>query len=123
MKRRIAATLAVALYVLAAMPRGEQVPLITVEGQTCCVLYGGDSVVDVKADRTYATVVSGTDTPLRWPAGYTAWRVGSEIEVREPGGAVALRTPGRYRITATWPDYVVGHVARCSSCELGTGSR
>ena len=113
-KRLAAATLALVLYVLAAMPRGEHVPLIIVEGQMCFVTYGAESVIDVDADSVLA---------MRWQPGYTAWRVGIEIEVREPGGAVALRTPGRYRITLTWPDHAVGNLARCSSCELGRGPR
>ncbi len=113
-KRYLAAALALAIYVLAAMPRGEPVPLITVEGQTCCFTYGAHAVIDVTADSVLA---------MRWQPGYTAWRVGSEIEVREPGGAVALRTPGRYRITSTWPDHAVGKIARCSSCELDGGPR
>lgn len=120
--RRGASTLALALCLLGCgspTPRGEQVPLITVEGQTCCFL--SFSVVDIKADATYGTVVKGTDEPLRWPAGYSAWRAGSEVEVRDPDGKVVLTTGGRYWISPTQPDWVVGEVRPCPDCELGGG--
>ena len=119
--RRIATGLVLALYLFAAAPHGEQVPLITLEGQTCCWL--SYSVVDVVAHPELGPVVKGTDAPLRWPAGYTAWRVGSEVEVRAPGGWVVLRTPGRFRISPTMPDWVVGDVEGCPDCELGGGPR
>jgi hypothetical protein len=66
-------------------------------------------------------VVKGTDEPLRWPAGYTAWRAGSEVEVRDPDGKVVLTTGGRYWISPTQPDYVVGEVRPCPDRELGGG--
>jgi hypothetical protein len=117
LKRRVAAaTAAIALFVLAWRPTGEQIPLITVEGQTCCWL--SYSVVDVVADPTDGKV--GV-LALRWQTGYTAWRVGSEVEVRDPIGAVVLRTPGRFRIIPTFPDWVVGEIEPCSTCELGGG--
>ena len=94
------------------VPKGEQVPLVIVENQSCCLLSFG--VVDVDKE----TVMS-----MRWSAGYTAWRNGTEIEIRDPWWNVVLRTPGRYRIIPTWPDWAVGEVARCSTCELGGGPR
>jgi hypothetical protein len=122
---RSAVTLALAVFVLGcgtpapSSIRGEQVPLITLEGQTCCFL--SYSVVDVKASSTFGTVIKGTDMPLRWPAGYTAWRAGSEVEVRDPDGTVVLTTGARYWISPTQPDWVVGEVRLCPECELGGG--
>ena len=122
---RIATTLVLASCLLgcesptASTSWGEQVPLTTVKNQTCCYL--SFSVVDVKASSTYGTVVKGTDAPLRWPAGYTAWRVGKEVEVRDPSGTVVLTTGARYWISPTQPDMVVGEVRPCSDCELGGG--
>ena len=117
--RSIALVFGLALSLFIYAPRGEQLPLVTVEGQTCCLL--SYSVVDVVAHPKHGAVEKGSHQPLRWPAGYTAWRVGSEVEVRAPGGWVVLRTPGRYRINPTWPDRVVGDVQGCPDCELGGG--
>ncbi len=117
--RRITATLALALCVLGCGPTGEQVPLTTLEGQTCCLL--SYEVVDLVAHPTHGVVSKGSDQPYRWQAGYTAWRVGSEVEVRDASGWVVLRTPGRFRIVPTWPDWAVGEIAPCPSCELGGG--
>ena len=114
--RRVAATLAIAVLVLDCNPTGEQVPLTTVEGQKCCWL--SYSVVDVVAHPADGKV---SVQAMRWQAGYTAWRVGSEVEVRDPIGAVVLKTPGRFRIIPTFPDWAVGEVKPCSSCELGSG--
>lgn len=114
--RRVATTLALALCVLGCGPTGEQVPLTTLEGQTCCLL--SYSVVDIVA---HPTDGKASVQAMRWPAGYTAWRVGNEIEVRDSGGWVVLTTPGRFRIMPTWPDWAVGEVAPCSTCELGGG--
>ena len=114
--RRVAATLVLAVFVLDCNPTGEQVPLNTVEGQTCCWL--SYSVVDVVAQPEDGKV---NVLDMRWQAGYTAWRVGNEIEVRDPIGAVVLITPGRFRIIPTSPDWAVGEVEPCSTCELGSG--
>jgi hypothetical protein len=119
MTRPVAATLALALCVLGCGPAGEQVPLVTLEGQACCLL--SYAVVDVVAHPTDGVIALGSVQPLRWRAGYTAWRVGNEVEVRDPGGKVVLRTPGRYRITPTSPDWAVGEIEPCSNCELGGG--
>ena len=37
--------------------------------------------------------------PLYWPPGYTGWRVGTEIEVRDAAGRVVAVTGRRYRIS------------------------
>jgi hypothetical protein len=36
--------------------------------------------------------------PLYWPAGYTGWRVGSEVEVRDRTGKAVAVTGRRYQI-------------------------
>ena len=38
-------------------------------------------VVDVIADPAFGTAIKGSGAPLRWPSGYTGWRVGSEVAV------------------------------------------
>ena len=127
--RRIAATLALALCVLGCSgSRGEQVPLITEGGggDGCVLLY---EVVDVIADPTFGTVIKGGGWPLRWPTGYTAWGVGTEVEVLDRSGKVMLRTGGRYRIgpvndgtySTPQPEWVVGCIDPCPDCELGSG--
>ena len=101
-------------------PTGPQVPLKTLPGQKCCWLSYG--VVDVVADPTTGTpVAKDTGVPLTWTDGHTAWRAGTETEVRDSLGNVVLRTPGRFRITPTYPDWAIGEIERCSDCELGGG--
>jgi hypothetical protein len=117
--RRIITGLALALLLLSCGSPNPQVPLTTVENQSCCFL--SYSVLDVKASSTFGTVVKGSGAPLRWPAGYTAWRAGSEVEVRDPNGKVVLTTGGRYWISWTMPDWVVGEVRSCPDCALGGG--
>jgi hypothetical protein len=119
--RRVLAIVVVALGLAwLRQPTGERVPLRTVEGQTCCLL--SYSVVDVIADPISGTpVVTSTGQPLTWVAGHTAWRAGTETEVRDALGNVVLRTPGRFWISPTWPDWVVGEIKRCSDCDLGGG--
>ncbi len=121
---RITAVLALALGLAGCgllTPRGEQVPLITVETQACCYLMY--SVVDVVADPTFGTAIKGSGAPLRWPTGYTAWRAGTEVEIRDPAGRVVLTTGGRYWTSPTeyMPEWVVGMVRPCPDCELGGG--
>ena len=123
--RRVLSTLVlaiVAIGVAAWLPRGEQVPLKTraMDGQTCCLL--SFSVVDVIADSSSgAPIDKATGGEFTWPAGYTAWRAGTETEVRDGWGNVVLRTGGRYRFIPTWPDGAIGEVQTCSACELGYG--
>jgi hypothetical protein len=108
--------------------KGEQVALVTQGGggNGCVLLY---EVVDVIADPTYGTVVKEGGWPLRWPTGYTAWRVGTEVQVLDRSGNVILTTGGRYRIgpvddgTYSTPqkEWVVGCIGPCPGCELGSG--
>jgi hypothetical protein len=101
-------------------PTGEPVPLKTIEGQTCCLL--SYSVVDVVADPTSGIPVGKAGGgEFTWPPGYTAWRAGTETEVRDVLGNVVLRTPGRFWISPTWPDCAIGEIKRCSDCKLGGG--
>jgi hypothetical protein len=104
----VAAVLVLGLWGWA--PKGEQLPLITLKDQTCCLL--SFSVEDVDSE---------TVQWMRWPTGYTAWRAGSEVEVRDPIGNVVLRTPGRYRMIPTWPGWAVGEITSCPGCQLGGG--
>jgi hypothetical protein len=107
----------------------QQVPLITVDvlvPDSCWLLY---RVVDVIADPTFGTVVKGDGSPLKWPTGFTAWRAGSEVEVRDPAGNVVLTTGGRYRISPANnggpydPDaeWIASCPRPCPDCELGSG--
>jgi hypothetical protein len=128
--RRVTATLALALCLLGCRSPSDQVPLITDEaaaGGGCILLY---EVVDVVADPTSGTVVKGGGWPLRWPKGYTAWRVGSEVEVVDRSGIAVLRTGGRYRIgpaligsnfSPPINEWVVGCIDPCPECKLGNG--
>jgi hypothetical protein len=128
--RRVATTLALALCLLGCgSSQAEQVPLVTVEGVSgggCILLY---RVVDVIADPTFGTVIKGSGSPLRWPSGYTGWRVGSEVAVSDPTGRVVLRTGGRYEIGPAYNgtysppmnEWIVGCVDPCPDCELGSG--
>lgn len=128
--RQIAATLALALFLLGCgSSKGGQVPLVTVEGVAgggCILLY---RVVDVIADPTFGTVIKDTGSHLRWPSGYTGWRVGSEVRVLDPTGRVVLTTGGRYEILPVFsgnyspPSYewVVGCAHPCPDCELRSG--
>ncbi len=80
-----------------APTRGAQVPLLTDE------LSGSASfvnvVMDVVADPETGTPIMELDgAPVRWPTGYTAWRVGSETEVLNPNRKRVLLTGQRYRL-------------------------
>jgi hypothetical protein len=109
-KGRIVVAVALVVGFLAWTPKGEQVRLITLNDQTCCILSYG--VVDI--DRTTALT-------MKWMPGYTAWRKEGEIEIRDPVGNVVVKTPGRYRISPTWPDWAVGDIVACPDCGLGGG--
>jgi hypothetical protein len=128
--RRVATALALALCLLGCSG-GEQVPLITVEPVPpgCCLLLY--AVVDVVADPSTGTpTIKGNGLPLKWPMGYTAWRVGSEVQVLDGAGSVVLTTGSRYRIEPTYEldttqdqsTWVVGDVKPCADCELGGGT-
>ena len=125
--RHLATTLALAMCLLGCgpvVPRGEQVPLPTEPGAKG--LPGGGvlmhMVIDVVADPITGTpVIATSDGPMRWPEGFTAWRVGSETEVLDTGGNRVLITGARYLFRSrTWTSYwVLSDVQLCSGCPLG----
>jgi hypothetical protein len=107
--------------------RGEQVPLLTDEMPSYTTFV--NAVIDVVADpQTGTPIIEAHGMPMRWPNGYTAWRVGSETEVLDPNGNRVLVTGQRYRFYPGYSptDYwVIGHVEPCppglfgSTCVLG----
>lgn len=125
----VAFVLTLSLFGCSAI-RGQRVPIVTVNtplyGDSCVLLY---EVVDVIADPTVGTVVKGGGWPLKWPQGYTGWRVGAEVEVRDEKGNVVLTTGARYRLsprndgTYSTPikDWAAGCIQPCPACELGNG--
>jgi hypothetical protein len=130
--RRVIATLGLALCALgcgSTTPRAAQVPLPTDEtvaayGQSCILMH---QVVDVTADPTTGTPVLTHVGQVRWPKGFTAWRVGSEVEVLDSSGNVVLTTGSRYWVCPSvspnydWTSWVVGMVKPCPDCALGPG--
>ena len=103
--RRIAIALGLALSLLGcsgATPapepsRGEQVPLLTAEQSGYATFV--NVVMDVVADtETGAPIIELDGAPMRWPPGYTAFRVGSETEVLDANGDRVLVTGQRYRL-------------------------
>jgi hypothetical protein len=101
--RRIAIGLGLALSLLGcsgaaptqAPSRGAQVPLLTAEPGTGSFV---NVVIDVVADpETGTPIIEMHGVPMRWPTGYTAWRVGSETEVLDPNGNRVVVTGQRYR--------------------------
>lgn len=104
--RRIAIGLGLVLTLLGCSaslppPRGAQVPLLTDEapGQPSFA----NVVIDVVADpETGTPVIEFQGVPMRWPKGFTAWRVGSETEVLDLEGNRVLVTGHRYRL---YPGY------------------
>jgi hypothetical protein len=124
--RRIVFGLGLALSLLACgavTPRGEQVPLLTEKGAR---LTGGGvlmhEVIDVVADpKTGTPVIANASGPMRWPEGFTAWRVGSEVEVLDTLGNRVLITGARYMFhSSTWMSYwVISDVKPCPGCPLG----
>jgi hypothetical protein len=107
--------------------RGEQVPLLTDEAPPYTTFV--NTVIDVAADpETGTPIIEYHGLPMRWPNGYTAWRVGSETEVLDPNGKRVVVTGQRYRF---YPGYsetaygVIGYVEPCppglfgQTCVLG----
>ena len=89
-----------------------------------------NAVIDVVADpQTGTPIIEAHGMPMRWPNGYTAWRVGSETEVLDPNGNRVLVTGLRYRFYPGYspaPYWVIGYVEPCpppvlfgSTCVLG----
>jgi hypothetical protein len=112
--------------------RGAQVPLLTVETEQLCFLT--HRIVDVIADPETGTPTDPSGEPFRWLKGFTAWRVGSEVEVVDREGRAVLMTGGRYWMCPALTDpWVVGAVFPCpagtevrplggrvTKCELGS---
>jgi hypothetical protein len=139
--RRLAITLGLALSLLgcggpAVTPRpsrGAQVPIQADWPQEGCFL--AHRIVDVIADPATGTPTDPGGVPFRWLTGFTAWRVGSEVEVLDRQGNVVLTTGGRYWMCPANSDpWVIGGVVPCpagteikpfgngrlTNCELGS---
>jgi hypothetical protein len=125
---RFVTALAVVFVLAGCSPSAEQVPLITgpePHPGGCWLLY---EVVDVVADPAFGTAVKGTGAALKWPLGFTATRVGSEVGVMDHSGREVLRTGARYRIepvddgeVSAPSDWVVCAVQPCPDCALESG--
>jgi hypothetical protein len=104
--RRIA-TVSLALFLAgcgALGPRGEQVPLLT--GSLGCYAGGeGGPTAELIVDPEYGTSFAGR--PVMWPTGYTAWRVGSQIEVRDGGGNLKAATGRKYHISHAYAPMLI----------------
>ena len=90
-----AITLVLALC-LAGCTTREGIPLLT--GATGCYAGGeSGSTGPLVADPTYGTSFRGQ--PVMWPAGYSARRAGSEVEVLDATGRVRATTGRIYHIS------------------------
>jgi hypothetical protein len=88
------------------VPSGS-VPLVTFHGDGCHVApLAGLLVADPQYGTRIALGDEGTEPGpiVVWLSGYTASRQGSEIEVRNPQGAVVAITGRRYALTGGWLD-------------------
>ena len=114
--RRIGSTLALALCLLGCgvdAPWGERVALLTGDGPfrekwryEACYTSAAGGLLTV--DPQYGTAIRDTHmrdpndpgpaSPVMWWPGFTAWRVGSEVEVRDPAGRVVAITGREYRL-------------------------
>lgn len=109
----------------AQTPRGEQVPLLIDDREINDLSGGGilmNMVIDVVADPNTGTPdISTTEGPMTWPKGFTAWRVGSEVEVLDATGRQVLITGQRYMFhTGTYPGpWGISGVKLCPDCPLG----
>ena len=121
--RRIAIGLAFAVSLLGCgTARGERVEL-TITQLLVSGCYALAAPLYLVADPEYGTATKFNlgDTlaqPLYWPTGYTGWRVGSEVEVRDTSDNVVAVTGHRYDIYVGNVGYGVeppGRVAT-SSC-------
>ena len=104
--RRIA-TLGLALFLAGCgvlNPGGEQVPLLT--GSLGCYAGGeGGPTAELIVDPEYGTSFAGR--PVMWPTGYTAWRVGSQIQVRDVGGNLKAATGRKYHISHAYAPMLI----------------
>ena len=100
---RVVTSVALALSLLGCgTARGERVPL-TITQLPVSACHPLATPLYLVADPQYgtATKFNRGDTlaqPLYWPTGYTGWRVGSEVEVRDPSDNVVAVTGRRYDI-------------------------
>ena len=107
MTKRRAATLALALLALSC--GSANVPLLTVtsRGNSCLLAQVSGLLV---VDPTYGTAIVANDQPrqlelsdvpvtLAWSAGFTARRLGSEVEVLDPQGNVVATTGRNYQFS------------------------
>ena len=127
--RRTVPALVLALSLLGCGNLG-RVPLITVDvavPDSCWLLF---KVVDVVADPDVGTIDKATGETFQWPTGFTAWRVGLEVEVRDPTGRAVLTTGARYRLSPAnnggpWDPETgwstIACATPCPDCELGRG--
>ncbi len=128
---RITIGLGLALCLLGWGLTHQQVPLSTVETDRQRCIWTNE-VLDVAADPTYGTIIKSSGEPLRWPAGYTARRWWSEVEVRDPAGNLALTTgwrtvvaslaafePGLASPVEFMVSWVVGEAPPCPDGPLG----
>jgi hypothetical protein len=125
--RNLAGSLVLALLVTgcgALTPRGEQVPL-PIDESSPGLSNGGvlmHMVIDVLPDPTTGTPIIATrDGPMKWPKGFTAWRVGSQVEVLDANGNRVLLTGGRYlfRCSQYMPVWTISEVVPCPECQRG----
>jgi hypothetical protein len=125
--RNLAAIVLLALCLVgceAPIARGEQLPLPIDQSTTG---FGGGGVlmhvvIDVVPDPRTSTPVIATEAgPMKWPRGFTAWRIGSEVEVLDPNGKRVLITGHRYlfRCSTYMPVWVISMVEPCPDCPLG----
>jgi hypothetical protein len=91
-------------------------------GSDTCFLWR--AIGELSFDATYGTRIQedqGSSMAVMWRPGFTARRVGSEVEVRDPSGTVVAVTGHRYRIdggrmaaTPSLPDPVFAACGRVS---------
>ena len=100
---RVVSSVALALSLLACgTARGERIEL-TITQLSVSGCHPLATPLYLVADPEYGTATKFNlgDTlaePLYWPTGYTGWRVGSEVEVRDTSDNVVAVTGHRYDI-------------------------
>jgi len=118
--RRIALGFSLAFSVVAC---GGPVPLdtdVTAQAWGGCILM--HEVVDVVARRSDGTPINkDTGKAFVWPIGFTAQRIGIEVEVLNADGEVVLTTGQRYSMCPSeyLDGWVIGNVTLCPDCKLG----
>ena len=105
MSRRVLAGLALVALVVGwaawVQPWAPRVPLLTQSGpfwaSYACPADGGMSG-ELVADDTNGTALAPLHKPVMWPPGFTARRVGSEVQVLDGLGRVVATTGQTYEI-------------------------